>query len=228
MRRLHNGCSPRTNLNSIAVLCALLFLFPVAICRAATDPARNPTWAELVDKPLNLYRVAPTLYRSAQFNKAQVAELKNLGIRTSIDLREFGSDSGKLNGTSIKRVRVRTNTWSIGDRTVIDALAAIHRAEADGPVLLHCQHGADRTGLITAMYRIIYQGWTKEAALDELLHGGYGYHSMWKNIPSYIRNVDVEKIKIAVDKEIAKNAEAEPGERATLKEVSPTESIPAH
>lgn len=77
------------------------------------------------------------------------------------------------------------------------------------------------------MYRIIYQDWTKEAALDELLHGGYGYHSMWKNIPSYLNHVDVEKIKNAVDKELAKNAEPQPAERATSRDISPIESMPA-
>jgi len=224
MKRLHKRRSRRTNL---AILCALLLL-PVSICRAATDPARNPDWAEPVDKTLNLYRVAPTLYRSAQFDKAHVAELENLGIRTSVDLREFGSDSGALKGSFIQQVRIRTNTWSISDKTVISALAAIHRAEANGPVVLHCQHGADRTGLVIAMYRIIYQGWTKDAALDELLHGGYGYHSMWKNIPSYIKHADVEKIKSAVDKELAKNAEPQSGEQVTSNAVSPTELVPAH
>jgi hypothetical protein len=54
------------------------------------------------------------------------------------------------------------------------------------------------------MYRIVFQGWTKDAALDELLHGGYGYHPWWKNIPKYVKDADVEKIKIAVDKELAK------------------------
>ena len=94
--------------------------------------------------------------------------------------------------------------------------------------MLHCHHGADRTGLVIAMYRIIYQGWTKDAALDELLHGGYGYHAMWKNIPSYIKHADVEKIRNAVDKELAKNAEPQPGEQVTSKQVSPIEPIPAH
>ena len=35
----------------------------------------------------------------------------------------------------------------------------------NGPFLIHCQHGADRTGLMSAMYRILEQGWTPEDAL---------------------------------------------------------------
>jgi len=206
MQRLRGRRLGTTNFYPIAVLCAYLFLFSNGICRAATDAERKPSWAELVDKDINLYRVAPTLYRSAQFNKTQIIELERLGIRTSIDLRKFHSDSDELKGSSIKEVRVSTNTWSIGDKTVIAALIAIRQSETTGPVVLHCQHGADRTGLVMAMYRIVYQGWTKDAALDELLHGGYGYHSIWKNIPEYVKHADVEKIKNSVDKGLAKES----------------------
>ena len=66
---------------------------------------------------------------------------------------------------------------------------------ADGPVLIHCWHGSDRTGLISAMYRILYQDWSKDAAIDELMKGGYGYHAMYKNIPEYIRKVDILNIR---------------------------------
>jgi len=187
---------------------------------------RNSNWAVPVDKDINLYQVTPTFYRSAQFNKSQVAELEKLGIRTVVDLRKFHSDSGELSGSAISQVRIGTNTWSIGDRTVIAALVAIRRAEATGPVVLHCQHGADRTGLIAAMYRIVYQGWTRDAALDELLHGGYGYHAWWKNIPKYVKNADVEKIKMAVDKELAKQGIGT-GTRGQLSDQATPKAVPS-
>lgn len=201
----------------LALLCVSLSACSVAPSYAATNRSagnnktasvlsiRNTNWAAPVDVNggLNLYRVTPTFYRSAQFSKAQLTELEHLGIHTSIDLRQFHSDSVELTGSSIQQVRIPIYTWRITDKAVIAALVAIQQAETTGPVLVHCQHGADRTGLITAMYRIVYQGWTKDAALDELLYGGYGYHHIWRNIPKYIRNVDASKIKSAVDAELA-------------------------
>jgi len=68
----------------------------------------------------------------------------------------------------------------------------------NGPFLIHCQHGADRTGLMTAMYRILEQGWSPEDALQELTDGGFGYHSMWKNIIDYVRSADVDKLKAEI------------------------------
>lgn len=66
-------------------------------------------------------------------------------------------------------------------------------------MLIHCQHGADRTGLVSALYRMVYQGWTREQALDELQHGGYGFHPIWQNITNYLKNVDVERLKREVN-----------------------------
>lgn len=47
------------------------------------------------------------------------------------------------------------------------------------PVLVHCEHGQDRTGLVIAAYRVTACGWTKELAMDEALT--YGYRD-WLNL----------------------------------------------
>ena len=164
---------------------------------------RHPDWAERVGTSPNFYRVTPTLYRSAQLGREDVAALGPLGIRTVVGLRAFHSDKKWLNESGIAIRRVKIYTWAISDANVVAALKAIREAEKDGPVLLHCWHGADRTGLIAAMYRILYQGWSKEQALDELENGGYGYHAMWKNIPNYLRKVDIDKIRAQLGPESA-------------------------
>jgi protein tyrosine/serine phosphatase len=63
------------------------------------------------------------------------------------------------------------------------------------PVFVHCQRGADRTGMVCAMYRITVCGWTKEEAIRELKDGGFGFNPAWKNIVRYIEKADVEKIR---------------------------------
>lgn len=167
---------------------------------SAQDVARRPEWAVPVGSSPNLFRVTPTLYRSAQLSRADVAELKTLGIKNVVGLRAFHSDDDWLRDSGIKARRIKIYTWAVDDDNVVAALQAIRAAEKEGPVLLHCWHGADRTGLVTAMYRILYQGWSKAQALDELQNGGYGYHAMWKNIPVYLRDVDVEKIRRRVER----------------------------
>jgi tyrosine-protein phosphatase SIW14 len=47
--------------------------------------------------------------------------------------------------------------------------------ESNYPILLHCKAGLHRTGRLTAIYRMEYQGWSAGEALRELRANGYGY-----------------------------------------------------
>ena len=171
---------------------------PQVAATPAQTAQRPAQWAQPVDPVNNLYRITPTLYRSAMLNQAMLPELKQLGIRTVINLRAQNSDEKVLRGSGIKRIDIPMRAWNMDDDKVIAALKAIKEAEKEGPVLFHCQHGADRTGVVAAMYRIIFQGWDREAALTELQDGGYGFHSVWVNIPRYVKGVDVEAISRGV------------------------------
>ena len=41
----------------------------------------------------------------------------------------------------------------------------------------------------------MYEGWSKEAALEEMRRGNFGYHAVWGNIPKYIEKTDVDQLK---------------------------------
>ena len=151
-------------------------------------------WAEPIalEGVPNLHRITPTLYRSEQPSALGMKNLEKLGIRTVINLRYFNDDEDEVEGTSLRTERTKILTWRIGDKHVVEVMNMLKKTE-NGPFLIHCQHGADRTGLMTAMYRILEQGWSPDDALKELTDGGFGYHSMWTNIIKYVQSVDVEK-----------------------------------
>lgn len=166
---------------------------------AAPAAARSERWAVPIalDGVPNLHQITSTLYRSEQPTALGFKNLEKLGIRTVINLRAFNSDDDEVRGTNLRTERVKILTWNIDDDQVIDVMRILGNAD-DGPFLIHCQHGADRTGLMSAMYRILEQGWTVDDALAELTGGGYGYHAMWKNILRYVRSVDVDKLRAAI------------------------------
>jgi protein tyrosine/serine phosphatase len=170
---------------------------PPAPAPAETRPA---TWAEPIELEgaPNLHRISPTLYRSEQPTALGMKNLEKLGIRTVINLRAFNDDADEVKGTSLRTERVKILTWRIDDKHVIEVMRMLKKA-GNGPFLIHCQHGADRTGLMSAMYRILEQDWAPEDALKELVDGGYGYHSMWKNIVRYVRSVDADKLRAAIE-----------------------------
>jgi protein tyrosine/serine phosphatase len=163
--------------------------------------ARDAKWANPIklDGMPNLNLVAPNLYRSAQptaegFEAAQ----EQLHLQTSLSLRETSNDADLLVGTQIDNQLVPMNAAHITDAKVIAALKIIRTAQAKGPVLVHCLHGADRTGVVIAMYRVLYQGWSKDEAIDELKNGGFNFHSIFFNIPHFIQNADIAQFKQAL------------------------------
>jgi tyrosine-protein phosphatase SIW14 len=57
---------------------------------------------------------------------------------------------------------------------VIEQLLSILDDDANYPVLIHCHAGLHRTGILTAIYRMEYQGWTKEQAFLDMKAQGFG------------------------------------------------------
>lgn len=166
---------------------------------AAAEPAAAPrptTWAKpvtLAGVP-NLHQVSPTLYRSAQPTRDGMAALEKLGVRTVVNLRSFNSDRDELKGTGLAEAHLFMKAWHPERKEVIEFLKIV-TAPNQTPVLIHCQHGADRTGTLSACYRVIVQGWTKEEAIREMTDGGFGFHEIWKNLPEWIAALDGEAIR---------------------------------
>lgn len=178
------------------ILPLLLIIFIVGLPALAVELNRPSEWAVPIQLPgvYNLYKINDTLYRSEQPSKRGMKNLKKMGIKTIINLRAFHSDADEIRGTGLLEEELSVKTWHIEDEDVIRVLRIIRKKE-NGPFLIHCQHGADRTGVMSAMYRIVEQGWSKDEAIREMVDGGYGFHAMWSNIIHYVKNVDIEKIK---------------------------------
>lgn len=168
---------------------------------AAAPAPRPATWAEAVELEgvPNLHRVTPSFYRSAQPTEEGFANLSHeLGVKSIVSLRAFHADDVLAGGNHLMLTRIPIHTWNIEEEDVVKALRAVLQAQKHGPVLLHCQHGSDRTGLISALYRVIVQGWSKADALAEMRGGEFGYHAVWGNIPRYLKTADIPALKAAV------------------------------
>lgn len=155
---------------------------------------RNPRWAEpiyMIGVP-NLHKVSTFLYRSAQPTGDGMSNLLDFGVTRVINLRALHPDPQMPPG--VVNLRREMNAWHIEDEDVVWFLRQLCQHWV-GATLFHCQHGADRTGTMAAMVRIVFEGWSREDAIDELVNGGYGFHRLWSNIPNYLMAVDIEKIK---------------------------------
>jgi protein tyrosine phosphatase (PTP) superfamily phosphohydrolase (DUF442 family) len=176
----------------------------VVLLAAATDvPAgetntalRPAPWAQKtgVAGVKNCYQVTTNLYRGAQPTAAGMKQLQKLGIKTVINLRALHSDKDEVAGTGLKSVRFETKPWHAEEEDVVGFLKAVTDTN-NLPVFVHCQRGADRTGLMCAMYRIAVCGWTKPEAIDEMKNGGFDFNPAWRDLVSFIEKADIADIK---------------------------------
>ncbi|WP_375156931.1 tyrosine-protein phosphatase [Klebsiella aerogenes] len=147
--------------------------------------------------PDNFYRVTPELYRSAQPNRLQMQSLERIGIRSVLNLRQWHSDAHEAQGTGLILYRVPMNAAAINDDDVVIALSLLHRAAK--PALVHCWHGSDRTGMIVALYQLLFSHATKSEVLAELHRPEYGYHQQYyPDIVRYVESIDVEQLRARV------------------------------
>jgi len=142
----------------------------------------------------NLFRVSPELYRSQQVELPGRESLRQLGIKTVVNLRSYHSDRGLLDGSDIDLKELTVLTWRPERRELVEFLRTA-TDPAKQPVLIHCQHGADRTGAFCAAYRVVVQGWTKQEAIREMRSGGYGFHRIWINLPEWIEKLETEELR---------------------------------
>lgn len=185
---------------------ALLAMLPAAALAlpGLANPARPHDWAEpvtLAGVP-NLFRVAPHLMRSAQPSRQGFLALPGLGIKTVINLRRRVDGAALAQGSGLATLHIKIKTRNITENdgeAIVRALRALRAALRHGGVLVHCTHGADRTGLIVALWRMLDQNWTRDAAIAEMTGGGYGFHPVWINIPHYLHSVDVAALRSRVD-----------------------------
>jgi protein tyrosine phosphatase (PTP) superfamily phosphohydrolase (DUF442 family) len=188
------------------VLGPVACMLPAAATWSATTQSRPPQWAQpLPGGPglTNFYRVNATLYRSAQPTRSGFALLTSTTstitgdrpIKTVVSLRAFHDDDDLIAASSgLHLEQIRFKTWHPEDDDVVKFLR-IATTPAMHPVLVHCQHGSDRTGTMVAIYRIVVDGWTKRQATDEMINGGFGFHPMWRNLRRYIDGLNIPAIK---------------------------------
>jgi protein tyrosine phosphatase (PTP) superfamily phosphohydrolase (DUF442 family) len=169
---------------------AAVLLF-AAVFRPAAEGAERAVFVELSGVP-NLYRVTENLYRSAQPTRTGFRNLEAMGVRTVVNLRSFHRDD--VSGTGLRLINVPMHAWDPEMDEVLRVMRVLSDEEG-GPYLVHCQHGADRTGMVTALYRMVFQGWSGDDAISEMTDGGFGYHAVWIEIPKFLRGADVERIK---------------------------------
>ena len=139
----------------------------------------------------NFARVSEALYRGAQPTREGFARLKALGVRTIVDLRDHHSDREAIRGLGFGYTNIPFASSRPQERQVLEFLSIVTDPK-NQPVFVHCRHGADRTGMMVACYRMVVENWDRQRSLAEL--SNFGFHNIWLDIRQFLLDIDMQSI----------------------------------
>jgi len=175
--------------------CAALIV--VVLVWAAPAAHATEAWAEPLGDGValpNLYRVSDELYRGAQPTARGFDALRRLGVRTVINVRPGHEEATLCLRNGLRYVEIPMRTWRFEEQDVVRFLQLAASAD-HAPIFVHCRRGADRTGMLVAVYRVVIEGWSRQSALEEMTRGPYGYNRVWKKLVRFVEHMDVERLR---------------------------------
>jgi protein tyrosine phosphatase (PTP) superfamily phosphohydrolase (DUF442 family) len=125
-----------------------------------------------VERDLVFYRLGTVregvLYRSAQLPLSKLADvIDEVHLRTVVNLREVPNEE-EARLVEAKGLRyVWLPSTQVPPPENIQAVLDLLDHPDNLPILVHCEHGVGRTGVITGVYRMEYDDWDAEAVLRE-------------------------------------------------------------
>jgi protein tyrosine/serine phosphatase len=133
----------------------------------------------------NVGRVAPGIFRGAQPKPEGYATLKAMGVRTVVNLRTRHGEREAVEAAGMRYVEIPMSFLKKVDPAAVRKALSVMTDPANQPVFLHCSRGVDRTGVVTAIYRIKVDGWSEADAEAEM--EAFGFHEIWFQLKEFVR-----------------------------------------
>ncbi len=183
----------------------LSLVFTLAlITGCAVVPGENANQTVVKKLPENFHAVNKNIFRSGQPSEEEFASLYiHYGVKSVLNLRMFHSDKKLIEAVNrrwpgaIKLYEIPLISGFISETDLYNVLSVIR--DAPKPLLIHCQHGSNRTGCTIAASRIVFDNWSVKAAIAELSKPEYGHRKyIYRNIPKLLRKTDWKKVKSTI------------------------------
>ena len=146
------------------------------------------------------HRLSEDYIRGAQPAHGGIGTLARLGVKTIIDLRsnydytdEIG-EAAELAG--LRYCRLPTSVWDPPTDAEANRFISLVGDKSQGPFFVFCADGLNRTGEMSALYRVAVNTWTVEQALNEADELGFNpyYYSLRNYVWTYARKFRPEAV----------------------------------
>jgi protein tyrosine/serine phosphatase len=183
--RIHTG---RVRAAVVALLAAL------SLTLTASAQAVIPAPSIRID---NFARVNDSYFRGGQPVGDDYADLATLGVKTVInligdaDLDEMEQSSVEQHG--MRYVRIPMSTRKAPTAEQLETFLSIVNDAQSQPVYVHCVGGKHRTGVMTAVYRMIKDGISGDEAFNEMKRFKYGPDFLHPEFKRFVYEFDAKK-----------------------------------
>ena len=132
--------------------------------------------------------LAEGIYRGGQPNEQGFLFLKRIGIKTIVNLRAEDNEGERVHELGMNYVHIPIRLifpWSKVSESSIQKYFDVIDNPDNYPIFVHCRRGADRTGALSALYRVKNQSWPAEKAWSEARV--IGLHWWYRGLKSQVR-----------------------------------------
>jgi tyrosine-protein phosphatase SIW14 len=179
----------KTRASIVAIFAALALIAAGSVSAQIAPIWERATIISIPGVP-NAGSVTPELFRGAQPNNSAFAGLQKLGVNIVVDFRgesgEVTAEKKSVESLGMKFVNLPWNGAGLPSRDELLTFFTLLRDNPDQKIFIHCEYGADRTGVMIALYRIAVDHWTPQQAISEMKD--FHYHSfMLPHLAKYVR-----------------------------------------
>jgi protein tyrosine/serine phosphatase len=123
--------------------------------------------------------VNSNLYRGGQPEIGGLEQLKKLGVKTIINLRDDDerarAEKAEAESMGFRYFNIPFASFDRPSDKAVDEVLKLIDTQENSPLFIHCKRGSDRTGTVIAIYRIEHDGWDGEKAKAEAKRYGMGF-----------------------------------------------------
>jgi protein tyrosine phosphatase (PTP) superfamily phosphohydrolase (DUF442 family) len=152
------------------------------------SPAARAIGEKLLEKGVpNFGKVTPTLFRGGLPSSTGFKALAGMGVKIVVDTHAASpSEEKEVQKLGMQYVAIPWHCPSPKDEVFARFLKLLRENEGK-KIFVHCRLGDDRTGMMTAAYRIAEEGWSADEAMLEMKAFGFStvHHLMCPGLASY-------------------------------------------
>ena len=125
----------------------------------------------------NFGKISDGYYRGGQPQGSDYTALAAMGVRTVINLTSHDAEETEksmVENAGMKYVQIPMTTHEYPSLSKVNDFLQLVNDPANQPVFVHCVGGKHRTGVMTAAYRMKYDGWSADQAYEEMKEYKFG------------------------------------------------------